>query len=104
MKLTTSKYGNISIRWQYDQRDNPVVTKAFLEKGEGKEKVTLKEIAIKRRYSEVHNKELARKFSLEKLVKHCFDRQTDFEDRVAIWDAYKNRVPKKEEKKVEETA
>lgn len=98
MKITTNKYGEIIIRWQYDRGDNPVETKAFLEKGMGKEKAILKEISIKRRYADKHNKELARKFSLEKLVKHCFDRVVDFEDRLTVWNIYKNRL-KKEEKK-----
>jgi len=96
MKLTTNKYGEISIRWQYERGDNPVVTKAFLEQGSEPEKKVLKEVTIKRRYADKPNKELARKFSLEKLVKESFSRQADFNDRLNIWKSYKNRIPKKE--------
>jgi len=96
MKTITKKYGEVSVRWRYDKGDNPVVTKAFLETGTGNNKEIVKEVQIKRRYADVHNKEQARKFSLEKLVKESFSRHADFEDRVKIWEAYKNRVPSKE--------
>lgn len=97
MKFTTNKYGDVSVRWQYENADNPVWTKAFLEQGEGKDKVTIREVTIKRRYAEKHDKELARKFSLEKLVKSSFDRRNDLQDRLTVWDAYKKRIPVKEE-------
>ena len=91
MKVETVKYGEVNIRWQYDKKDNPIVTKAFLEQSTGTEKTVLKEIAVKRRYSDIHNKDLARKFSLEKLIKESFSRNDDFGDRKEIWEAYKNR-------------
>lgn len=93
MKIETNKYGLVSIRWEYDKGENPVKTKAFLErKVEGsKDKEIIKEVVVKRRYADKHDKQLARKYSLEKLVQQSFSRHTELEDRVKVWDAFKNR-------------
>ena len=87
MRVTTNKYGNIHIRWQYDNRQNPLVTKAILEK----DKEIIKEVSIKRHHKDISNKDLARKFSLDKLLKEEFSGHENFLDRREIWDTYLTR-------------
>jgi hypothetical protein len=115
MKVTTNKYGEIRIRWQYNltngDRD---VTKAFLEQkvNPKEDAVLIKEVSVMRKPSEKYDKEKARAFALGKLLKESFSEvifvknanQTkeprlirtteDLKDRTAIWDAYKNRSTK----------
>ncbi len=93
MKVGTIKYGNVLIRWQYDDKNNPLVTKAFLERKIGEnEKEVIKEVTVKRYHKDSCSKGVARKAALAKLVKESFTKElNDMQDRVAIWDAYNKR-------------
>lgn len=87
MLVKTQKYGNVKIRWQYDNKNNATLTKAFIEK----DKEIIKQIEVRRHPKDQHNKELARKFALTKLVKESFSRTEDLFDRKEVWNAYRNR-------------
>ena len=87
MKVVTNKYGDIHIRWQYDNKQNPLVTKAILEKN----REIIKEVSVKRHYKDINNKDLARKFSLDKLLKEEFSGHENLGDRKEIWDTYLTR-------------
>lgn len=91
MKVTTNKYGNVVIRWQYGitngDRD---VTKAFLEKKVGKESEILREVSVVRNPKEHNDKLVARKFALGKLIKESFSRDAeDLQDRKTVWETYR---------------
>ena len=107
MKVLTKKYGEVNIRWQYGlfngDRD---ITKAFLEKKEGKDSVVIKEVSVVRNPTEKNDKISARYFSLSKLLQESFsvkevDKENnviykrtpeDLEDRARIWDTFKATV------------
>lgn len=110
MRVLTKKYGEVNIRWQYGlfngDRD---VTKAFLEKKEGKNATILKEISVVKNPKEKNDKISARYFSLSKLLQESFSEiktieengkskivykrtPEDLEDRSRIWDVFKTTV------------
>lgn len=107
MKVLTKKYGEVNIRWQYGlfngDRD---ITKAFLEKKEGKDAVVIKEVSVIRNPTEKNNKISARYFSLYKLLQESFSTvkenekgqkilkrtKEDAEDRKRVWDSFKTTV------------
>lgn len=91
MKVITQKYGEIFIRWEYDKSKDPVTTKAILEKKIENGKETIREVVVKRRYSEKYDKIKGREISLTKLIKESFDRHMNLEDRIAVRTAYKER-------------
>lgn len=99
MKVVTSKYGDVFIRWQYTRSqditspDTPVITKAFLERKIGeKEKEVIKEVSVKKHPKETNNKQLARRYALLALVQNSFTREgQDLLDRKNIWAAYGSR-------------
>ena len=65
MRVTTAKYGDVYIRWQYDDKMNPSITKAFLERKIGeKNKEVIKEVTDDSRYT---NSNLAQKIITEDL-------------------------------------
>lgn len=88
MKITTNKHGDCHLRWQYDNKENPLQTKLFLEKDRN---TVIKEISVKKHHSDKNDKNLARKFSLNKLLKEEFDGKDNKADRIIIWDTYLNR-------------
>lgn len=91
MKLRTEKYGEITVRWQYnivnEELPEANFTKAFLEK----DKEVILEVSVKKHPKEKYNKELARKFALTKLVKEAFSRSGDLLDRKEVWNSYQHR-------------
>jgi len=110
MKVLTKKYGEVIIRWEYGlfngDRD---VTKAFLEKKEGKNSTVIKEISVVKNPKEKNDKISARYFSLSKLLQESFSKvitteengkpkkiykrtPEDLEDRNRIWDTFKATV------------
>jgi hypothetical protein len=105
MKVKTNKFGEVRIRWQYNLTDGDRdVTKVFLEQKIDKECVVLKEAKVVRNPKEKYDKEKARVFALQALVKESFSilkevdgktiytRSTqDLADRKIIWKTYKER-------------
>lgn len=95
MKVTTNRYGEVRIRWQYNMTDGDRdITKAFLEKKliDKKDSEILVEVSVKRKPSERYSKEKARYFALSKLIQTSFDRKNGgLKDRKEIWDAFNTR-------------
>lgn len=88
MKLTTQKYGEVTVRWQYNIKERKRdVTKAFLEK----DKKVLLEVSVKKHPVDKYDKESARKYALTKLVQEAFSRSEDLSDRKEVWNAYQHR-------------
>lgn len=97
MRVTTAKYGDVYIRWQYDDKMNPSITKAFLERKIGeKNKEVIKEVTVKKYHLDGPSKESARKFALDKLIRQCFSRKSndEYTDIKNIWNNYLNRKQK----------
>ncbi len=91
MKLLTKKYGNTSIRWQYNMTNGDRdVTKAYLEQQSGDNWEVVKEISVVRKPTEKNDKLKARYFALGKLIQESFTRNDgDLEDRKTIWNVFK---------------
>jgi len=112
MKIETTKYGEIRIRWEYNLSDGDRdVTKAYLEKKTDKFAEVIKEVRVVRNPKEKYDKEKARVFALQALVQAAFSEpkivevkgkptekairtEENLQDRKTVWQAYKNRKPK----------
>lgn len=91
MKITTKKYGDVFVRWQYNLKENGRdITKAFLEVKDGRNSMVLKEIFVQRKPSEKYVKQLAREFAFRRLLQESFSREgTDLQDRQSAWTTFR---------------
>lgn len=104
MKITTNKYGEVSIRWEYNltngDRD---VTKAYLEKRVEKDKEVIKEVSVMRRPNEPYDKNKAKEFALGKLVRESFLRADELGDRKEVWSVYNQAKYEKRQRRLEKS-
>lgn len=85
MKINLKNQGECCLRWQYDNKENPLETKLFLEKDKNN---LITKVTVKRYHTDKNDKEQARKFSLTKLLTEL---SLSKNERKQIWSQYLNR-------------